>query len=116
MAFNGSEGTFISISEGSTMTKDYRNTFLTGDRKRKAIFFGREKLMSLLDQADCVGIRCYFGAVEVTEGDKTWEELNLVLVGANTMENDQIGANHQILDHGIPCPMQCDTNGSPLNS
>lgn len=116
MAFNGNEGIFISLATGSAMTKDYRDTFLTGDRKRKAVFFGKEKLMSLLNQTDCVGIRCYFGAETVSEGDKTWKELSLVLVGADANENDQLGANNQILDHGIPCPMQCDTNGSPLNS
>lgn len=116
MAFNGTEGTFITISEGSTMTKDYRDSFLTNDRKRKAIFFGKEKLQAILNQPECMGIRCYFGAVEVSEDGKKWQELSLVLVGADESENDQLAANNHVLNHGAPCPMQCDTNGSPLNS
>lgn len=114
MAFNGTEGTFISLAEGTAMTAKYRNEFLSGNRVRKAVFFGKEKLQAILNQTDCEGIRCYFGAVEVSNGNDSWSELTLVMVGADSSENDQLGAQHHILDYGSPCPMQCDTNGSPL--
>lgn len=115
MAFNGTEGTFISISQGAALTQKYRANFLKGNVERKALFFGREKLEAILAQENCEGLRIYFGAVEEGEPGNNWEELELVIVGADASEKDQLGENDQILDYGTPCPMQCDTN-SPLNS
>ena len=115
MAFNGSEGTFISLTEGSTLTERYRADYLSGDAERKALFFGKEKLEDLLAQTGCQGLRFYFGAVEKTDSGKTWTELELVIVGADANENDQLGANHKILDSGRPCPPDCST-ANALNS
>lgn len=116
MAFIGDEGTFITLSEAGDMTKKYRDNFLTVNRERKAVFFGREKLLAILNQPDCVGIRIYYGAEEVTRAVDTWHEIEMVLVGASADENNQIGPTHKILDHGIPCPSSCATITSVLDS
>lgn len=114
MAFTGNEGTFITLEVGSVMTEVYRSHFLSGNAERKAIFFGKEKLQAIIDQMDCKGIRCYFGAEEMSQNGETWYELKLVMVGAKADESDMIGMNDKILDYGAPCPTQCDT-ASPLN-
>ena len=103
MAFNGTEGEFITLAEGGAMTKAWRE----GEcGPANAVFFGREKLMAILDQADCMGIRMYFGENE----DK---EKTLVLVGASADEDDQVEG--KILDRGHPCPTKCG-NSNSLNS
>lgn len=116
MAFNGTEGSFISLNAGSEMTEAFRNNFLANGRTRKAIFFGKDKLMELLNQTDCVGIRCYFGAVPTTTDPKTSIlDFSLVLVGAKANENDMVGEMDKILDDGYPCPSHCSI-ANPLNS
>ncbi len=115
MAFNGTEGKFITLAEGAALTQEYRAKFLNGNVKRKAIFFGREKLEALLAQDNCEGLRMYFGAVEQGEPGNSWDELELVIVGADANKNDQLGENDKILDAGSPCPDYCST-ANPLNS
>ncbi len=112
MAFDGTEGTFISLEEGVTLTQTYRSNFLVDGRTRKAIFFGKDKLLDVINQTDCEGIRIYFGAKQGDPGKAM--ELALVLVGAKADETDMIGATDKILDRGTPCPTQCDLT-SALN-
>ncbi len=103
MAFDGTEGEFIEINDGGDMTKAWRD----GDfGAEKAVFFGKDKLQEILNQADCKGIRMYFAINE--ENEKT-----LVLVGANEDESDQI--NGKILDRGRICPIYC-SSANALNS
>ncbi|HYG14240.1 MAG TPA: hypothetical protein VEC12_00700 [Bacteroidia bacterium] len=109
--FTGNEGTFITLAEGAQMTKAYRDNFLNSGRTRKAVFFGKNKLLQLLNQSDdCVGARFYFAAKESESGIY---ELDLVVVGARANETDIITAEAKILDDSSPCPTQCDT-ASPL--
>ncbi len=115
MAFDGTEGTYITLEEGSALTSHYRNVFLTGNRQRKGVFFGKDKLLAILNQTECVGIRCYFGAVDVTNSGGPATEISLVLVGAGADENDQLSAMDKILDYGVPCPTKCGSTNS-LNS
>jgi len=118
MAFDGTEGAFITLEEGTSLTQKYRNDFLVNGRTKKAIFFGKSKLMDLLNQTDCKGLRIYFGAEQPDPMKPV--ELALVLVGAKADETDMIGANDKILDRGTPCPTQCDLtsalNGSTSSS
>lgn len=100
MSFNGSEGEAITLEEGSSWTKNWREGKESGDPN--AVFFGREKLQAILAQSECVGIRIYFAIDD--DGQKT-----LVLVGANADENDQ--TNGMILDRGLSCPPYCPTGG-----
>jgi len=103
MAFNGSEGEFISIEEAGQMTKEWREN---GCGPANAVFFGRERLQAILDQGDCMGIRMYFAINE--DNEKT-----LVLVGADADENDQM--HGKILDRAIPCPTNCGSSNG-INS
>jgi hypothetical protein len=98
MAFNGSEGTFIDLNEGAGLTKSYRNNHRN---KKIAQFFGKDKLLELLNQTDAVGIRIYFGE---RDGD-----IELVLVASDKNENDIIG---KILDLGLNCPTNCSSRNA----
>lgn len=115
MAFDGTEGTFITLTEGSGLTQEYRDNYLSGNAERKAVFFGRDKLEDLLAQPNCKGLRFYFGAVDKSHDGNTWTELDLVVVGADANENDQLGTEDKILDKGNPCPTYCST-ANALNS
>ena len=104
MSFNGNEGAFITLREGSEMTANYRNTIQPGEVIGE--FMGKEILEKILEQSDCVGIRFYFGING--KGQKT-----LVLVGANADQNDLVDG--LIADNGSPCPSLCSTSNA-LNS
>jgi hypothetical protein len=90
MAFNGSEGKFITLSEGADLTSEFRSSNPT---QPLAYFFGRDKLEELLAQDNCMGIRIYFG-----EKDNS---LQLVLVSADDNQDDLLD---KILDRGAKCP------------
>lgn len=102
MAFNGDEGEIVSLSDAKTWTEKYRND---NPGQVKAYFYGKNKLMDILNQTGCVGIRMYYG--------KDGSTPNIVLVGAESNEDDM--QNGIIVEHGVPCPNQC---GAPneLNS
>ncbi len=104
MSFNGNEGDFITLREGSEMTKRYRNTIQPGEVI--GVFMGKEKLKAILDQSECKGIRFYFAKNESNEN-------TLVLVGADSGENDLVDG--LIAEYAYPCPPRCSKpNG--LNS
>lgn len=104
MSFNGNEGDFITLREGSEMTKRYRNTIQPGEVI--GVFMGKEKIQAILDQSECKGIRFYFAKNERNEN-------TLVLVGADANQNDLV--NGLIGDHLITCPFFCSDSNS-LNS
>lgn len=104
MSFNGNEGGFITLREGSEMTKRYRNTIQPGEVI--GVFMGKEKIQAILDQNECMGIRFYFAV-----NDRN--ERTLVLVGADANQNDMV--NGLIGDETTPCPSYCSQANS-LNS
>lgn len=105
MAFNGTEGEYISMDDAGALTEGWRTG---GNGSIKGYFYGKEKLQHLLDEDGSEGIRIYFG--ETDKGEKT-----LVLVAADSYENDIItGTETKILDKGIACPPNCGT-GNGLN-
>ena len=57
MSFNGNEGEFITLEEGAAMTARFRNSVQAG--KTIGQFVGREKLMDVIGQENCVGIRFF---------------------------------------------------------
>jgi hypothetical protein len=79
MAFNGTEGSAIDHSTAAEWTKAYREA---QPNEPLARFFGRDILLSILAQADCQGIRFYYGLNESVP--------QLLAVGADSEENDQI--------------------------
>lgn len=104
MAFDGSEGSYISLEDGADLTAAWRSG---GNGDIKGYFFGKDKLQFLLDQTGSEGIRIYFG-------ETTTEEKTLVLVAANSDEDDIITGG-KILDIGVPCPVKCGRSND-LNS
>ena len=104
MSFNGNEGTIISLADASDLTADYRATISPGDTI--AQFVGRNKLLDILNQTDCMGVRIYYGI------DKNGEK-RLVLVGADGNENDLFKGI--IVDNLIKCPTNC-SSANDLNS
>ena len=104
MSFNGNEGDFITLREGSEMTKRYRDTIQPGEVI--GVFMGKEKIKAILDQSECKGIRFYFAVND--KGENT-----LVLVGADSNQNDMVDG--LIADRLIECPIFCSSSNS-LNS
>lgn len=104
MAFNGTEGEVISLEIASEWTAAYRGQ--NSDEEGNAVFFGRDHLLRILSQEDCMGIRIYFGV-----DDKSKKAL--ILVGADSQENDQTSG--VIVDRGVWCPTICGDSNS-LNS
>lgn len=104
MSFNGNEGEFVTLSDASRWTANYRNTIQPGDTI--AFAAGKEKLIELLNQDECLGARIYYGIGD--EGQK-----NLVLVGVDANGDDI--ENGFILEHLYPCPRLCSKQNN-LNS
>jgi hypothetical protein len=104
MAFNGDEGSVVTLTEASGWTANYRRTIASGEII--AQFVGRKKLLEILDQEDCMGIRFYYGIGD--DGKK-----NLIAVGATSDENDMVDG--VLIDRVIPCPPKCSTKNA-LNS
>lgn len=102
MAFNGTEGSAITIENASTMTKEHRDRH---PNDRLGHFYGREILEKILTQENCKGIRIYYGISETGKRE-------LVLVGANEDENDLLDL---VVDTSTPCPYAC-SNPNALNS
>lgn len=104
MAFNGREGSVVTLKEASGWTKNYRDTLPSDEII--AQFFGKEKLLLILNQEGCMGIRFYYGIDD--DGLK-----NIIAVGASSDENDMI--NGVILEYAFRCKSRCSSNNS-LNS
>lgn len=102
MAFNGTEGAFIPLTDGATMTANYRDA---GSVNKIAHFFGKEKLLDLINLEGSMGIRFYYGI------DNAGQQ-QLVAVAADANEND---ITSLVLDMSKPCPTWCGSK-NPLNS
>jgi hypothetical protein len=96
MAFNGKEGTVVSLNDAAGWTAAYRATITPGDRI--AHFFGKDKINDILNQTGCMGIRIYHGL------DANGEKV-LVLVGADANEDDM--EHGVIVEKSTPCPPRC---------
>lgn len=104
MAFNGDEGSVVTLAEASGWTANYRKTIPAGEIIGQ--FVGKNQLMKILNQKGCMGVRIYYGIGD--DGKK-----NLILVGAGSDENDMTAG--VILEYLFPCPPRCSGKNS-LNS
>lgn len=102
MAFDGTEGAEITLTEGAALTAAFRNRNFGSINGQ---FYGREILNRLLTQNNCVGIRFYFGLD--TNGNH-----ELVLVGVDSDEND---LTDFVVENGTGCPPRCGKQND-LNS
>lgn len=104
MAFNGDEGSVVTLAEASGWTANYRKTIPAGEII--AQFVGKNQLMKILNQKGCMGVRVYYGIGD--DGKK-----NLIFVGATADENDMVDGI--IVEKVIACPPRCPQKNS-LNS
>ena len=104
MAFNGDEGSVVTLTDASRWTANYRKTVPVGEIT--AQFVGKNQLLKILNQTGCMGIRLYYGI-----GDDGLK--NIVAVGAGADENDMTSGI--ILEKFLPCPPRCSGRNS-LNS
>ncbi|MGY3089522.1 hypothetical protein ACVWYF_002570 [Hymenobacter sp. UYAg731] len=104
MPFNGSEGRAIDPNKAGEWTKSFR------ERRPGEIFahfFGRDILMDILNQEGCQGIRFYYGSDSGVP--------QLIAVGADGDQNDQLGENRIVADEAHSCPNSC-SQPNMLNS
>ena len=94
----------ITLEEGIEMTSNYRNS--DSFNGKYGGFFGREALLTILNQEDCAGIRYYYGINEESEPV-------IVLVGATEDNRDQVDG--ELAEMSTPCPTFCDAD-SPLRN
>ena len=108
MAFTGNEDHSISLQDAAVLTKNYRDSQTTLDYI-KGEFFGKQSILNILNQANCVGIRVYYGV----ENDAGINTPHLVICGATSDENDM--ENGLLAEKGMTLPPSNTLNNS-LNS
>jgi hypothetical protein len=103
MAFTGNEDQEITLEEGGALTQAYRDA--SPANATRGHYFAKGIISSILDQADCVGVRIYYGLDE--DGKK-----QLVAVGVKANEDDM--TTGIIADKTQLCPPFCGA-GNVLN-
>ena len=118
-------GAFISLEEMNVLTKNHDDQHANQkslDPHIKAICFGKDKVLELLDQPGATALRIYFGLKIDTDGDGI-KEKKMVLVAVDENGNDILPVPQdaaalssgiqsktmqaKILDAGLPCPSYC---------
>lgn len=94
-------GEVISLDQAIEFTHSYQEQ---NPNAIKAFFVGSDKVNSILEQENCMGIRMYNGYDVETQSN------NLVLVGVD--ENGEDMTNGVIVEHLNPCPPDCPKNSS----
>ncbi|MBI3218426.1 MAG: hypothetical protein HYZ44_02845 [Bacteroidetes bacterium] len=113
--FNGTEGAPIELKTAKEWAANYRATLKDPKNDRVAHFFGFEIIQQILAEADCVGIRIYYGIDD--KGEK-----QLMLVGADksgenllpTEEKALAGGGNIVADMSFPCPSYCPGTSTSL--
>ncbi len=101
MSFDGREGTWYTVEQAAVLTHAFQAE--AGKDAIIAEFMGKDKLLEILNQPNCEGLRVYLG--KKADGSTC-----LVFLGADANENDQLTL---ILENGRPCPKWCGVE-SPL--
>ena len=115
MSFTGNEGGPINRVTDIAWIINYQESESARERQKtvtKAHFFGKEKILKLLNEDECVGIRIYYGLDENED-----QKLFIVAVEANM--NDILPLDMEstsedgpmILDLTWPCPPYCGSAG-----
>lgn len=92
----------ITLQEAQELTFAYQESAIAVNQTI-ATSVDKTSILNLLNQANCEGMRMYFG---LTENNK----LTLVLVGTNATGNDMTAG--QIVDRLGDCPPFCDSSSS----
>ncbi|MEC5144523.1 hypothetical protein [Chitinophaga sp. 212800010-3] len=119
-------GGFISLEEMNELTDNHDNDHAqqkSFGTHVKAMCFGKDKVLELLDQPGAVALRIYYGIKIDTNGDNI-KEKKMILVAVDGDGNDILPEpataaaaapagivpktmSAKILDSGIPCPEFC---------
>jgi hypothetical protein len=118
-------GAFISLEEMNQLTKNHDDEHVNQkslDPHVKAICFGKDKVLELLDQPGATALRIYYGLKIDTDGDGI-KEKKMVLVAVDENGDDIVplpqeasalssgiqakSMQAKILDAGLPCPSYC---------
>jgi hypothetical protein len=102
--FTGSENHSISLADAVKLTHAYQSTAPQGSVL--AEYFGRDAIVNLLNQSNCVGLRIYKG--RRADGKDV-----MVIVGVDSSGVDR--ATGSLCEIGYGCPPICDGT-SPLMS
>lgn len=100
MPFTGKENHRISLGDAAVLTQSYRDS--AGTDEVLAVFFGKEGISEILNQAGCVGIRIY--------NAKKNGKLTFVVVGVRSDEENMESGS--IAEIGLPCPPFCPKSSS----
>ena len=98
MPFTGNEGTVISRAQALTMINNFQGS--PAFQNIKGGFYGKNKILSILNQPNCVGIRYY-------HAHNASNQPVIVLVG-----EDNAGScmtNAVLINDGPLCPPFCPT-------
>ena len=101
MSVTSATGSFITLSAAQTMVGDWitaQSSVSTSNPK--AYGLGSNKLLDILNQRDCVGLRIY--------NCKDNGNNNVVVIGVDT-NGDDMDAGY-ILNNAAPCPTTCGAN------
>lgn len=102
--FTGKENHFITLETASLLTRGYREQ---NPLQHIAEFFGKEAILAILNQPNCVGLRVYYGQ------EPNSSKKHLVIVGVEPNKNDIY--NGFIAERGMSCPNHCGVM-NPLNT
>jgi hypothetical protein len=97
MAFDGTEGKTITLTDAATLTAAHRSA---NPNARLGHFMGKDILNSILAQSGCMGIRMYHGVDSAGKRE-------LVFVGVDANENDMTSGI--VADRTVICPQRCST-------
>jgi hypothetical protein len=104
MNYTGNENHDITLQEAALLTEKFRSIF--PQQAIIAEYFGKSAIESVLDQANCVGLRIYYGL-------STALVPRLVIVGVVSNGDDM--TDGIILELGRSCPPDC-SSANALNS
>ena len=101
MPFTGNEGTIISPPQAKTMITNYQNS--PSFQNLKGGFYGKNKILAILNQANCVGIRYY-------HAHNASNQPVIVLVGEDNAGNNL--SSGVLINDGPLCPPFCPTSNA----
>ncbi len=104
MSFTGDENHGITLAAASQLTANYRNSHPA--TAVKGFYYGKQAIMSILTQENCVGIRIYYA--QDSDAVPT-----LVITGVDASGNDLYEG--QLAEFGHKSPPY-NSNPNPLNS
>ena len=106
IAFTGLENHDIPLDLAAQWTKNFRKANPEPNTV-KAHFFGKEAIVAILEQEECVGVRIYYSIDE--NGKK-----HLIVVGVKGDGNDL--HNGLIADRSFLCPPYCTGGGGIVSN